>query len=140
MSVAMAEPPRRGDSEQAGTPSAGGSAQPAGMLGIVVTLVVIIARCSRRDHTVLTDAQEIAHRFAGPSSFDLLGTDDLVGICSASDRRAPGRLLDRAAGGGSRAVLGLVLGVVAGGSPAADSTLIIVTDADCIPAVVLALP
>ena len=88
------------------------------------------------------NAQDIAHRFAGPSSGHLLGTDDLgrdlfsrliYGCRVAFSIALPAV--------GIALVLGSVLGVIAGWfGRLLDSTLIIVTDALlAFPAVVLAL-
>jgi peptide/nickel transport system permease protein len=117
--------------------------RPAGTFGIVVTLLVIIAVLFSPVITPYSpNAQDIAHRFAGPSSDHVLGTDDLgrdlfsrliFGCRVAFSIALPAV--------GIALVLGLFLGLIAGWfGRLLDSTLIIATDALlAFPAVVLAL-
>jgi len=117
--------------------------RPAGMFGIVVVALVILAVLfAPLISPYSPNTQDVAHRFAGPSSSHLLGTDDLgrdlfsrlVFGCRVAFSIALPAV-------GIALVLGLVLGLVAGWfGRTVDSALIIATDALlAFPAIVLAL-
>ena len=117
--------------------------RPAGAFGIVVTLLVVIAVLfapvvSPHD----PNAQDILHRFAGPSGGHWLGTDELgrdllsrmiYGCRAAFEVALPAV--------GIALVLGMLTGLLAGWfGGLIDSALIIVTDALlAFPAIILAL-
>jgi peptide/nickel transport system permease protein len=117
--------------------------RPAGLFGVFVTLLVIVAVIFAAVISPYPpNAQDIAHRFAGPSTGHLLGTDDLgrdlfsrlVFGCRVAFSIALPAV-------GIALMLGLLLGLVAGWfGRLVDSALIVLTDALlAFPAVVLAL-
>ena len=117
--------------------------RPAGLFGVFVTLLVIVAVLfAPVISPYQPNAQDIAHRFAGPSTGHLLGTDDLgrdlfsrlVFGCRVAFSIALPAV-------GIALMLGLLLGLVAGWfGRLIDSALIVLTDALlAFPAVVLAL-